>query len=188
MASKNKGVALPFPGIPPRGNKPVSKIIFEKWAGSGSTFITRDQFRNLVIDYGYFLTDSELELSLKVLDQNGDGQIQYDEFLQWWNQENRFDKLKLDDTMLMVVNKASEVFRKIDNNTNGVIDAGEYKAFFDLMRESGLTEKDPDSLKMDLDKNGDGKISFNEYINYIIRSESIPMKTFLLDMPPEKKK
>jgi Ca2+-binding EF-hand superfamily protein len=187
MASK-KGVALPFPGIPPRGNKPVSKIIFEKWAGSGANVITKDQFKNLVFDYGYFLSDSELEMSLKVLDQNGDGQIQYDEFLQWWNQENRFDKLKLDDTMMLVVNKASEVFRKIDSNMNGIIDSGEYNSLFKLMKESGLTAKEPANLKMDLDRDGDGQISFNEYINYVLRSESIPMKTFLLDMPPEKKK
>jgi hypothetical protein len=57
------------------------------------------------------------------------------------------------------------------------------------MKEAGLTSKDEDTVKADLDKNGDGTISFNEYIAYIIKSESVPIKTLLtagLEMPAKK--
>eukprot|EP00475_Leptophrys_vorax_P036502 TRINITY_DN6180_c0_g1_i1.p3 TRINITY_DN6180_c0_g1~~TRINITY_DN6180_c0_g1_i1.p3 ORF type:complete len:198 (+),score=65.19 TRINITY_DN6180_c0_g1_i1:481-1074(+) len=183
------GIALPFPGVPKKGNKPVSKIIFEKWAGEGATNISKQQFKDLVYDYGYFLNDEELETAIKVLDENGDGQIDYQEFLNWWNTENRFEKLKLDDHMLAVVAKASEVFRNFDSNGNGVIDSSEYDAFFGQMQEAGLTSKDKDLVKEDLDKNNDGSISFNEYINYILKSESVPIKTLLtqgLALPAKK--
>jgi len=180
------GAALPFPGVPKKGNKPVSKIIFEKWAGEGAATISKQQFRDMVYDYGYCLNDEELETALKVLDENGDGQIDYNEFLNWWNTENRFDKLKLDDHMQAVVAKASEVFRKFDSNGNGVIDAGEFDDFFKEMKDNGLTSKEKDVVQADLDKNNDGSISFNEYIAYIIKSESVPIKTLLtagLELP-----
>lgn len=176
------GFALPgLQGGIRKGNKPVSKIIFEKWAGENSSFITPGQFQNLVQDYGYRLSPDELKLALNVLDENGDGQIQYDEFIKWWSTENRFESLKFDDEQMVVLNKATDIFRKFDADDSGAIDNHEFEALHRELLSAGVTNKDKETFIRDIDRNRDGKLSFNEYVEFLKRLGSIPQKTLLTE-------
>merc|ERR1712150_225516 len=55
---------------------------FNKYDKDGNGFITRDEFKNVVEDkYGSKLTSKETKKLMKEADLNGDGKIDYEEFL-----------------------------------------------------------------------------------------------------------
>jgi len=105
---KRYGVkAMPVPGGVKAGGAviPLSKRVFLKYDVDGSNSISFSEFRDLCSDFGYLLSDQELEMAIKLLDTNGDNVLQYEEFVKFWNNDERFNKLSLNEDEL-------EAFRK----------------------------------------------------------------------------
>lgn len=111
-----------------------------------------------------------------MIDVNGDGKITYDEFLKWWRSEDKFGKLQLDDGQLLLFQRAATYFRYFDKDQNGVVDRQEFKDLHADLVKHNLTDKSYEACLADLDINNDGVIQFNEYIDWLIRIGSIPVK------------
>ena len=47
------------------------------------------EFRSLVYGSGYYLNDDELAAAVRIVDKDGNGTIEYNEFKAWWSQDDR---------------------------------------------------------------------------------------------------
>lgn len=100
-------------------------------------------------------------------------------FKTWWGSSNRFANLSLDDEALELRRQASETFQKFDKDGNGTIDMAEWPEMYAEIRASGLTELDEATCLADLDQSRDGRIQFNEFIDWLIRVGSSRLRTFI---------
>ena len=100
---------------------------------------------------GYHLKDEELELDMKLLDLNGDGQIGYNEFVQWWKTENRFAQLQWSPDRLKLIDALTEKFRQFDKDGSGKIDKKEFSALHrDLLASRHTTSTLDQCLKVNV--------------------------------------
>eukprot|EP01100_Stratorugosa_tubuloviscum_P010957 TRINITY_DN47_c0_g2_i3.p1 TRINITY_DN47_c0_g2~~TRINITY_DN47_c0_g2_i3.p1 ORF type:complete len:202 (+),score=99.45 TRINITY_DN47_c0_g2_i3:63-668(+) len=148
---------------------PLSKIIFNKFDTDESSTIDEKEFRNLCYSFGHVLSEEELRFAILSLSQSG--HIQYDSFLKWWSNQDRFAKLKLDDVSLKFRNDAYELFRKHDTNGSGSIDKNEFTTFHTEFVARGFTNKTADNLLEDMDLDRQGDITFNELIDWLERNK-----------------
>ncbi|MDP2437131.1 MAG: EF-hand domain-containing protein [archaeon] len=74
---------------------PMSKRVFDKYDTDKSGKISPAEFKEMVYELGYHLSDVEFDLAIKLLDKDGDKEISYSEFAEWWRTEDRFSKLQV---------------------------------------------------------------------------------------------
>uniref|UniRef100_A0A7S2VFZ2 EF-hand domain-containing protein n=1 Tax=Entomoneis paludosa TaxID=265537 RepID=A0A7S2VFZ2_9STRA len=98
-------------------------------------------------------TKSELQEMIQSVDDNGDGEIDFDEFLILM--KSRIGSQDADEEL-------KEAFRVFDTDDSGEIDKKELKR---LMKKLGqkLSEAELDAMMAEVDTNGDGVISFEEF-------------------------
>jgi len=63
------------------------------------------------------------------------------------------------------------MFGEIDKDGDRRIDLGEFRAAMDIVRGWGVDVRDPDAEFKRIDRNGGGKILFNEFCDWAIRKE-----------------
>ncbi|KAJ3331686.1 HIR complex subunit [Blyttiomyces sp. JEL0837] len=145
-----------------------SKIrhLFDKYDLDSSGSISTNEFRQLCYDMGYFLTDKELALDVKLLDVDGDGEISYEEFITWWKQDDRFKSLQMNDEDYDKLSNYLHYFKKFDKDGSGIIDVREFKALYMDLVKRKMAKKTLMGTLQDIDTNKDGKVSFNEYVRW----------------------
>lgn len=156
--------------------KPLSVIMFEKHDTDKSGFIDIKEFQHLCFSLGYTLTSVELDLAVKLLDEDASGKIEQSEFTNWWKQSDRWSQLQLDEEELAQRSKAANVFNEFDKNKSGFISGEHFNEFHSELVKEKLTTKDLEAARRDLDKNNDGKIVFSEYIEWLTRQGAIKIK------------
>eukprot|EP00823_Brevimastigomonas_motovehiculus_P000085 TRINITY_DN10192_c0_g1_i1.p1 TRINITY_DN10192_c0_g1~~TRINITY_DN10192_c0_g1_i1.p1 ORF type:complete len:276 (-),score=62.48 TRINITY_DN10192_c0_g1_i1:477-1304(-) len=156
--------------------KPLYQVMFEKFDSDKSGAIDASEFQILCRDLGVAISEAEFNLALKLIDQDGSGKIELNEFKAWWTKTDRWAEFKLDESELKVRQKAAETFAKYDESGTGLLSKGDYSAFYDHLVKEGLTKKNKDTVFADLDKNNDGSISFAEYVEWLVAQGSIKVK------------
>ena len=132
----------------------------------------KDEFRLLCTDNGHFFTDAELDLAIRRIDTNGDGLIQYEEFVSFWQADDRFAAVRAaSESERAVISRAIELFEAADADGNGVIDRTEFSSLFQTLRSESLTDKPIERALADLDRDGNGDISFNELVEWLVPKE-----------------
>jgi len=111
-----------------------------------------------------------------MIDHTGTGKIKYDDFMKWWRTENKFGKLELDDKQQEALHRSATYFQYFDKDHSGTISAQEFASLHADLVKNKLTTKDLQTSLQDLDEDNDGVIEFNEYIDWLIRIGSIPIK------------
>jgi len=102
----------------------------------------------------------DLEEIMKDVDADGSGVIDYTEFL----------AATLDKRVMIQEDVVWAAFRQFDKNGDGVIDKDELRAFLgsnedqDKANLAELTEKSLQQIMEEVDDNGDGQISFEEFM------------------------
>lgn len=132
---------------------------------SGS--ISREELRSLCYDMGYYLSDDELEWAWTIIDKDGDGKIDYHEFLAWWRTSSRFEHLRLPNTFqCQLICHIAEIFRSYDKHNRGKLNKHEFdKMRRDLVRHHIINEKNHQACQFEeIDRGHDGSINFNELI------------------------
>eukprot|EP01137_Pigoraptor_chileana_P010757 Opistho-2@60759 len=156
------------------GGLPLSRILFNKYDADKSGSITAKELKQLCYDKGHFLTDSELSLAISTIDVSGNGTISYDEFQKWWQDSNRFAKLKLSEADEAQLQSAAAYFKYFDKDHSGSIDSkSEFPALYADLVKNGFALPALDKCIAALDGNGDGSVSFNEYVDWLVRIGSI---------------
>ncbi len=81
--------------------------------------------------------------------------------------------LSLFPSHLPVRKKAADSFNMFDKDGSGSLHAADYDNFHKELVSQKLTSKSKDKFLEDLDMNNDGKIQYNEYVQWLKREGSI---------------
>jgi Ca2+-binding EF-hand superfamily protein len=163
--------------------------LFEQYDKDGSGDISADEFASLCFDMGFVFEDeADKKLILSMLDTDNDGSISLDEFKVWWvaNQDSFFVLEYTSD-----VKAAIHYFKKFDEDLSGELDTREFILMCHAMKvctfraQRGTpgcrlphrsAETRVDRWQWDakntamslvfLDTDGDGKVSFNEFLQW----------------------
>lgn len=119
---------------------------------------------------GYYLSDTEIEWALTLIDKDGDGKIDYDEFVAWWRTSSRFEHLRVTSAhQAQLICNIAEIFRSYDKHNHGKLNRREFeKMHRDLIQHRIINEKDHRACQFDeIDRGHDGSINFNELIAWL---------------------
>nr|XP_051682743.1 calcium-binding protein 4 isoform X3 [Oryctolagus cuniculus] len=106
------------------------------------------------------LDSAELQEMLREVDLNGDGTVDFDEFLVM------MVRCMKDDSKGKSEEELSDLFRMFDKNADGYIDLDELKIMLQATGET-ITEDDIEELMKDGDKNNDGRIDYDEFLEFM---------------------
>jgi calcium-binding protein CML len=129
--------------------------------------ISRAELRSLCYDMGYYLSDAELEWASTLIDKDGNGQIDYHEFADWWRTSSRFEHIRMPNAhQTQLICHIAEIFRSYDKHNHGVLNKKEFeKMRKDLIRHHIIDEHEHQACQFDeIDRGHDGNINFNELI------------------------
>ena len=138
---------------------------FRKFDKDGNGVIDRKELRAM-IHHLYQLggrtrkpSDTEIAHFMKMADIDGDGKIDYEEFVLFMKKLEAAGKRKSDAEEEELI---KEYFRGFDKDGNGVIDREEFRA---VMKQQGaeVTDKELTQLMKMADIDGNGKIDYEEF-------------------------
>ncbi|CAO0792951.1 unnamed protein product [Mucor circinelloides] len=126
---------------------------FQLFDKNGDGSVSATELGVVLRSFGMNPTDAELQDMVSDVDADGNGHIDFEEFL------NLVKDLKSGgkDT-----DDLREAFKVFDADGNGVIDRSELRKVMSSLNEN-LTEEELDAMIKEADANGDGQISFDEF-------------------------
>ncbi|XP_053383308.1 uncharacterized protein LOC123540371 [Mercenaria mercenaria] len=135
---------------------------------NGDKKLDRDEMKRVFHAMCWSVDDKEMENIFKTADKDGDGLIDYDEYmslLQSLRKDPHTERCEL-----------IEAFRHFDKDRSGYIDEKELRRFLLTL---GLAFNDRDKRQMDtlikqIDKNGDGKIDIEEFVDIMLEKPEAP--------------
>ncbi|OQS07837.1 nephrocystin-4, partial [Thraustotheca clavata] len=147
------------------------KTMFDFLDANGDGFLTPSEFIKGLRQLGPLfasITPESLQACMAYFDTNGDGNVNYKEFLAFLHQSCCIDlRDELREVLLRAIKKGLDVpsiFRHIDTSGDGAVSYAEFEA---ALREMGFQVGDRatfNELCRQLDDNGDGSISYMEFI------------------------
>lgn len=100
-------------------------------------------------------TDDELEDMIRAVDLNGDGEIDFEEFISLM-------RLRMDERQRDPEEDLRDAFNMFDADRSGFIDRDEVRALMKKLAQT-LTEDEIGAIMDEVDTDGDGEISFDEF-------------------------
>jgi len=120
------------------------------------------------MEMGVEMSPDQIEVALKVMDSDGNGTIELDEFEKWWNSEDRFGKMQRTPEEIEYLQSAYAKFVSFDKDGNGTIEREEFNDLHAMLVEEQYTSHAVDDDWADMDKDDSGSISFAEYNEWLI--------------------
>jgi len=120
--------------------------------------IEMDELEAAMKSLGYVVSDKELRMMIGEVDVDGNGKIDFDEFVRMMNNATKIDKRE--------GVELREAFKVFDVDGNGVITRSELKMVMKNLGEN-LTEQDLNEMMLEADKNGDGVVDFDEFVEVV---------------------
>jgi len=149
-------------------NGPLSQRIFNKYDKDEDGSIGTSELHNLCLEMGVELSPEQLEVALKVMDTDGNGTIELDEFEKWWNSEDRFGQMQRTPEEIEYLQSAYGKFVSFDTDGNGTIERNEFDALHAMLVEEKYTTHTVEEDWNDMDKDASGFISFAEYNEWLV--------------------
>jgi len=123
---------------------------FEMFDTDGSGDISAEELQSVLSQLGKPVSLEEAKKSIELIDANGDGQIDFGEFIVMMEAGTQEDELRA----------AFEIF---DLDGNGYIDRDELKNVLAKLSGKTPTDAEVDAMMGEADADGDGKITFEEF-------------------------
>jgi|Transcript_13565 calmodulin len=129
------------------------KEAFAMFDINGDGTIELNEIRQVMRKLGQNPTEDELKEMISTVDDNDDHEIDFEEFLVLMKSRTVVDDPE---------KELKDAFAVFDSDGNGAIDRKELKR---LMKKLGqaLTEAEVDAMMEQVDSNGDGEISYDEF-------------------------
>ena len=143
------------------------RSIFQSLDSNKDGIITICEFKHYLSSVGQDFVMKEFQAMVKKADKDGDGKINFEEFLEMMIKAKGYNEKETIETVKDIPRKekhqkALAAFRAFDKDNDGLIDIRELKT---AMKQFYI-EEDPvkvENLLKNLDKNGDGVIDFVEF-------------------------
>lgn len=149
------------PSVVPNGSAlSISELreAFSRFDLDKNGTISRDELASVMTDFGNRITLEEADLILANVDRDGNGVIDFQEFLVLMAEnEQRKKELQADPDA-----EIKQMFQQIDVNGDGFISEKELKQMMKTFNEKAK-KKDVKKMMKFADTNKDGKISFSEF-------------------------
>ncbi|KAL9653152.1 hypothetical protein ABK040_006368 [Willaertia magna] len=133
------------------------KEAFSLFDKDGDGTITTSELGTVMRSLGQNPTEAELQDMINEVDVNGNGTIDFTEFLQMMAK-----KMKDVDNDEDII----EAFKVFDKDGNGFISAQEFKHVMTNLGEK-LTEDEVNEMIREADIDGDGQINYSEFVKMI---------------------
>lgn len=127
---------------------------FQLFDKDGNGKITADELFDVMRSLGQKPSDSEVEAMIQQADQDGDGTIDFLEFLEVM--ASRMGENSFEDDM-------REAFQLFDRDCNGYISKRELKFVMISLGEQ-ITEAAVENMMKEVDLDGDGRVNYEEFI------------------------
>ncbi|KAI9566104.1 hypothetical protein HD554DRAFT_1225105 [Boletus coccyginus] len=124
----------------------------------GDGTITTKELSSVIRSLGQNPTEAELQDMIDEVDGDGNGTVNFPEFLTMMAR-------KMKDADSEEVIKAA--FKVFDQDGNGHINAAELKQAMEHLGEK-LTDREVDEMMREADVDGDGEISYDEYVQIML--------------------
>jgi len=132
--------------------------LFDK---DNSGTVTADELGEVMRSLGQNPTPQELQDMINEVDEDGNGVIDFQEFLQMMAR-----KMKDSETE----DELKEAFKMFDKDGNGTISATELKAVMKNLGEN-MTDEEVKEMIRDADIDGDGEVNFEEFVKMMNQSK-----------------
>ena len=106
-------------------------------------------------------TISEVQDMMSAVDSDGNGTLDFPEFLQMMATKHNDEKNE---------GEVKEAFRFFDKDGNGHISSYEFRQVMQNLGEK-LTEKEIDHMLLEADRDGDGQINYEEFFTWMNNAE-----------------
>nr|XP_012553891.1 probable calcium-binding protein CML25 [Hydra vulgaris] len=138
------------------------KSLFNKYDVNGDECLDAKELASLLTtDIG--LSEEQAETYIYILYKNGKTFISFEEFQDWMNNNDNLKDVT-DATRYYYLRKAIEMFQRYDSNDNFSLDREELRL---LLLETGGKEEHLEITLKQLDKDGNGLISFKEFLEWL---------------------
>ncbi|XP_037090298.1 neo-calmodulin-like isoform X2 [Pollicipes pollicipes] len=107
-------------------------------------------------------TETELEKMVSTVDQEGTGQIEFNEFLQMM--AKKMAGMESEEEL-------KEAFKVFDKDEDGLLTVGELRHIMTSMGEK-MSNDEVDDMIREADKNGNGKINYEEFVRVLMNHGS----------------
>ncbi|KAJ4465041.1 calmodulin-like protein [Lentinula edodes] len=134
------------------------KEAFSLFDKDGDGTITTLELGTVMRSLGQNPTDAELQDMINEVDVDGNGTIDFKEFLSMM--EKKFKDTDSEEEI-------RQAFQVFDKNGDGTISAKELKAVMESLGEK-LSDKEVDAMIQEADQDGDGCINYQEFVNMML--------------------
>ncbi|KAL0484281.1 caltractin [Acrasis kona] len=139
----------------------IIKSIIKKYDTDGNSKIDVKEFGNLVKDLGYKFTDENVQAFLMLIDTDGSGYIDQEEFITWWSNETFHT-----DKIIDLITQAAAIFKKFDVDNSKKISRSEFTALAKevVQLDDSIAQ---DKLFQQIDQSKDKEIQFAEFCKWL---------------------
>jgi len=139
--------------------------LFQRMDVDGNGFISVQEFKDAMSRSGNKVNEQELLEMIKAYDVDESGEIDYAEFITAMSNLNRLNTLE----------NIQKAFRRFDTDGDGTITAEEIlEALKDI---PNIARSEAEQIIRDADKNGDGKIDFEEFFSMMKQRDELQTMT-----------
>lgn len=132
---------------------------FDAFDTDKSGTISKDEFHSLLTRLGAKIEDHKFDQLVQSLDEDGDGSVTRDEFINWYQYQSEHDGISLEE-------RADDLFEMFDENESGEITLGEFKRRLDTLN-MGFTTDEIGAILNALDRDRSGSVSRHEFIELL---------------------
>lgn len=138
----------------------------------GFEAMTMEQFRLKCYVAGYCLTDEELEDAFLGIDKDGNGKVDFMEYLRWRLQDSRFAHLQSDDDDAVYIHQIAEFFRMYDTNLKGFLSVQQFSPLYESLVGAGRVQASLKDVIQQLDTNGEDIVKLNDFVLWYAHSDA----------------